>query len=446
MKNKKYTMSQYLKFIIPSVLGVVGFLIPITYGGKTTTIVSIVCDIIAKYVAPIQDILCLAFMAISFGLATVTILCKPKFILNNPTLNSTFNIKPAMLLPRLLALLFVISYQFQLGPEFVWNKDTGGQAYYITITVLTLMIGTAFLISLLMDFGIMDFVGTLIRRIMYPLFKLPGRSALDCIASWVGSSLVGTLLTSQSYKQGGYTKREAAVIITCFSTAGINLIYVMSAVGGIDGYYSKAMLAIYTAVVVCAFVIPRIFPLNKIKDEYNKGYSAINEAVPEGSSKFQWAIDSAVARSKDMTTKKFFTKGCNTMISVWFDVLPMIMFLSTVGMVIAVYTPVFQIITKPLVPILNFMGIAEAEKAAPMLIVGFLDQFLPVAMLNSLTDLSTKFFVFCVGISQIIYLSDMGIITIQTKLDVGLGKLFLVFIERTLISMVIIWGMTVLLI
>lgn len=80
-----------------------------------------------------------------------------------------------------------------------------------------------------------------------------------------------------------------------------------------------------------------------------------------------------------------------------------------------------------------------------MLIVGFLDQFLPVAMLNTLTNVSTKFFVFCVGIAQIIYLSDMGIITIQTKIDVGLGKLFVVFLERTVICMVVIRIMTAIL-
>ena len=44
-----------------------------------------------------------------------------------------------------------------------------------------------YLFSLLMDFGSMDFIGTLIQRIMRPLFTLPGCAAIDCMASWVGN-------------------------------------------------------------------------------------------------------------------------------------------------------------------------------------------------------------------------------------------------------------------
>jgi nucleoside recognition membrane protein YjiH len=34
-------------------------------------------------------------------------------------------------------------------------------------------------VSLLTDFGLMEYVGTLARPLMQPLFKLPGRSAID---------------------------------------------------------------------------------------------------------------------------------------------------------------------------------------------------------------------------------------------------------------------------
>ena len=147
-----------------------------------------------------------------------------------------------------------------------------------------------------------------------------------------------------------------------------------------------------------------------------------------------------------MTVKKFLVKGVQTIASEGIDVLPMVMFVAATGMIINEYTPVFKILTIPFVPLLNLMGFAEAEVAAPMLLTGFLDQFLPVAMAGAITAIDTRFFVFCMAIAQIIYLSEIGVMMIRSKLDFNLGKIFLVFLERTLLSMPIIWIMTRLLI
>jgi nucleoside recognition membrane protein YjiH len=67
----------------------------------------------------------------------------------------------------------------------------------------------------------MDFIGTIVRKVMYPLFKLTGCSSIDAIASWMGSGTVGVLITTQQYESGYDTKREAAVVATNFSIAFI---------------------------------------------------------------------------------------------------------------------------------------------------------------------------------------------------------------------------------
>ena len=40
-----------------------------------------------------------------------------------------------------------------------------------------------------------NLVGTLLSKVMRPVFNLPGRSAIDCIASWLGDGTIGVLLT-----------------------------------------------------------------------------------------------------------------------------------------------------------------------------------------------------------------------------------------------------------
>lgn len=366
--------------------------------------------------------------------------------MNHKTMRSLFDVSYVIIAVRAVGFAYLVCYLFKVGPEFIWSDTTGGEAYNIVSTILTLMVGTSLLISLLTDFGIMDYAGILVRRFMRPLFTLPGRASLDCIASWVGSSLTGALLTSTQYKDGYYTKREACVIMTCFSTAAFSFIFILTRVCGLEAYFLPSVLTIYAAVIPCAILLPRVYPLSKQKDEYSKEQPEIREEIPQGMSKSRWALQCAVEKADEMTVKKFLVKGVQTIASVWFDVLPMVMFVAATGMIINEYTPVFKILTIPFVPLLNLMGFAEAEVAAPMLLTGFLDQFLPVAMAGAITAIDTRFFVFCMAIAQIIYLSEIGVMMIRSKLDFNLGKIFLVFLERTLLSMPIIWIMTRLLI
>ena len=446
MEAKKLPVAKVLKFAIPSLLGAALFLIPMKINGEFVLGVSILCDIIQGWMNPFVDMLALILLGTSAIVPILAKIFKPSIIMNHKTMRSLFDVSYVIIAVRAVGFAYLVCYLFKVGPEFIWSDTTGGEAYNIVSTILTLMVGTSLLISLLTDFGIMDYAGILVRRFMRPLFTLPGRASLDCIASWVGSSLTGALLTSTQYKDGYYTKREACVIMTCFSTAAFSFIFILTRVCGLEAYFLPSVLTIYAAVIPCAILLPRVYPLSKQKDEYSKEQPEIREEIPQGMSKSRWALQCAVEKADEMTVKKFLVKGVQTIASVWFDVLPMVMFVAATGMIINEYTPVFKILTIPFVPLLNLMGFAEAEVAAPMLLTGFLDQFLPVAMAGAITAIDTRFFVFCMAIAQIIYLSEIGVMMIRSKLDFNLGKIFLVFLERTLLSMPIIWIMTRLLI
>ncbi len=420
-------VAKVLKFAIPSLLGAALFLIPMKINGEFVLGVSILCDIIQGWMNPFVDMLALILLGTSAIVPILAKIFKPGIIMNHKTMRSLFDVSYVIIAVRAVGFAYLVCYLFKVGPEFIWSDTTGGEAYNIVSTILTLMVGTSLLISLLTDFGIMDYAGILVRRFMRPLFTLPGRASLDCIASWVGSSLTGALLTSTQYKDGYYTKREACVIMTCFSTAAFSFIFILTRVCGLEAYFLPSVLTIYAAVIPCAILLPRVYPLSKQKDEYSKEQPEIREEIPQGMSKSRWALQCAVEKADEMTVKKFLVKGVQTIASVWFDVLPMVMFVAATGMIINEYTPVFKILTIPFVPLLNLMGFAEAEVAAPMLLTGFLDQFLPVAMAGAITAIDTRFFVFCMAIAQIIYLSEIGVMMIRSKLDFNLGKIFWCF-------------------
>lgn len=88
-------------------------------------------------------------------------------------------------------------------------------------------IGAVFL-ALLVGYGLMEFIGVLVQPIMRPIFKTPGRSAVDAVASFVGSYSLRLLITNRVYKGGRYTGREAAIIGVGFSTVSATFMVVVA--------------------------------------------------------------------------------------------------------------------------------------------------------------------------------------------------------------------------
>lgn len=70
----------------------------------------------------------------------------------------------------------------------------------------------------------MEFIGVFMEPVMRPFFKTPGRSAVDAVASFVGSYSLALLITNRVYMEDTYTKKEAAIIATGFSTVSATFI------------------------------------------------------------------------------------------------------------------------------------------------------------------------------------------------------------------------------
>ena len=66
---------------------------------------------------------------------------------------------------------------------------------------------------------------------------MPGRAAIDLLASWVGNCNVGVVLTTKQYESGYYTDREAILIASCFSATSLPFCLVIAAIMGVDQYF-----------------------------------------------------------------------------------------------------------------------------------------------------------------------------------------------------------------
>jgi len=439
--DTSYSVRQLLIFLIPSLLGVLLFLTPIVYEEKVTIGLGVMADALKAAVSDQLPAIATALLLLSAVLGLFGSLLKPRWLTERRALNDLFVLPPLWLALRVLGGLFAAMTFWQFGPEWVWNANTGGVVLKDLAPVLiTFFLVAGLILPLLTDYGLMEFCGTLVRNVFRKIFGLPGRSAIDAIASWLGSGTVGVLITAQQYQKGFYSAREAAVIATNFSIASIAFSLLITSFMKLDHLFVPFYLTVVVAGLAAAIITPRIPPLSWKKDEYVAGVGKqIKEDVPAGTSLLRWGLLQAVKRANANPSPGQMVKvGVHNVVDIWLGLLPLVMAIGTVSLAIAEFTPIFNWLSAPIVPLLELLQLPEAAKAAPAMLVGFADMFLPAVLGKGIESELTRFVVACVSLTQLIYMSEVGVLIIKAKLPLNLLELFVIFIIRTLITLPII--------
>ncbi|VXB90921.1 YjiH family protein [Pseudomonas sp. 8O] len=439
--DTSYSVRQLLIFLIPSLLGVLLFLTPIVYEEKVTIGLGVMADALKAAVSDQLPAIATGLLIVSAVLGLFGSLLKPRWLTERRALNDLFVLPPLWLALRVLGGLFAAMTFWQFGPEWVWNANTGGVVLKDLAPVLiTFFLVAGLILPLLTDYGLMEFCGTLVRNVFRKIFGLPGRSAIDAIASWLGSGTVGVLITAQQYHKGFYSAREAAVIATNFSIASIAFSLLITSFMKLDHLFVPFYLTVVVAGLAAAIITPRIPPLSWKKDEYVAGVGKqIKEDVPAGTSLLRWGLLQAVRRANANPSPGQMVKvGVHNVVDIWLGLLPLVMAIGTVSLAIAEFTPIFNWLSAPIVPLLELLQLPEAAKAAPAMLVGFADMFLPAVLGKGIESELTRFVVACVSLTQLIYMSEVGVLIIKAKLPLNLLELFVIFIIRTLITLPII--------
>ncbi|USD62840.1 MULTISPECIES: YjiH family protein [Vibrio] len=431
-------------FFIPSLIGLFLFMAPISYDGGLTIPVAVLAKALQAAVGDFIVPLVTAIIAVMAAASILTRIFKPAFITDNEFLNGLFNPTPMWLAVRVIGGIAVLMTYFQVGPEAIWEENTGGLVLEgLLPTLFAVFIFAGLLLPLLLNFGLLELFGALLSKIMRPVFNLPGRGAIDCMASWLGDGSVGILLTSKQYENKFYTMREAAVIGTTFSAVSITFSLVVIAQVELEHLFLPFYGAICLAGIVAAIIIPRLPPLRNKKDTFIDGTKPSEDAevTPKGHTTFSWGLDLALQRAGTVTSaKSVFGEGVKNAVDMVFGVLPVVMGLGTVALVIAEYTSVFEILGTPFIPYLELLGVPEAVAASKTMVVGFADMFIPSILAASIDNEMTRFVIAAMSVTQLIYMSEVGALLLGSRIPVNIVELFVIFILRTLITLPVIAG------
>ncbi|MCY6371675.1 YjiH family protein [Clostridium ganghwense] len=436
-----YSLKNLFQFIIPSLLGILFFMTPIFYNGEVTIPIAILSKFVQNHLSNILPGIMTIIICITFLGTIATKVFKPKTFLNNKFLNTLFNVSPLWFSARILGTIFAILTFFKIGPEWIWSENTGGLLLNDLLPILfSVFLFAGMLLPLLLDFGLLEFFGAILTKIMRPIFSLPGRSSIDCIASWLGDGTIGVMLTSKQYEEGYYTKREAAVIGTTFSAVSITFSLVVISQVNLGHLFVPFYLTITLAGLAAAIITPRIPPLSRKPDTYfNDNKREDSEAIPENYTSFTWGVTKAVEKaSKNNSLSGFIKQGIQNILDMWLGVAPVVMAMGTLALILAEYTPIFKWMGIPFIPLLKLLHIPEAKEASQTLIVGFADMFLPSVIGATIKSELTRFVIACTSVTQLIYMSEVGGLLLGSKIPVSLKDLVIIFIQRTLITLPVI--------
>ena len=443
---KKFSISTWLLFLLPSILGIVLFMIPLKFESGWKVPIAKLADTLSVAIAPIMPwtatiVLIIAALGSVLFLAVRTEQAKPSFV------TGLFKVSLFWTIVRIIGAVFALLVILQVGPEAIWNENTGGLLLSETglVTFLfTIFLFAGLLLPLLLNFGLLEFFGTMMVKVMRPLFKLPGRSSIDALTSWIGDGTIGVLLTSKQYEEGYYTKKEAAVVGTTFSVVSITFSIIIIEYVGLGKYFLPFYATVVFAGLVLAYIMPRIYPLAGKKDEYIDGrpFTGDDEKLPEGYNALSHGLENALKKAEtNRSFIKTFNEGFKNVLDMWIGVIPVVMAFGTAALILAEYTSVFTILGKPFEPILTVLGIPEAADAAQLMVVGFTDMFLPVILAEGLiTSELTLFVVATVSVTQLIFMAEVGGLLLGSKIPVNFLDLVVIFLLRTLISLPIIAG------
>ncbi|RMF55475.1 MAG: YjiH family protein [Calditrichaeota bacterium] len=413
-----------LQLISYSALGIFVFFVPIPIGGKTSIPLDHIITSIRVHLPTLAK--WYAFLIVIGGGALTFVNGEWK---NSPT---TMTFALMKLIGVITATMYVISW----GPEFLFAADLLPFLFdKLVIPVgLIVPIGAIFL-AFLVDYGLLEFVGVFMQPVMRPFWKTPGRSAIDALASFVGSYSIGLLITNRVFKEGKYSVKEAAIIATGFSTVSATFMIIVAKTCGLmemwNVYFWSTLLITFAVTAITV----RIPPLRNKPAEYLGQPSP--ESTDRRGNKVQQALEAALntlekAPPLPVALRENFLDGIRMAMSI----LPTIMSVGLLGLLLAKFTPVFTWVGFLFYPLGKLLNIPDALLLSKAVATGIAEMFLPALMVVD-APLIIRFIVAVTSVASIIFFSASVPCILSTEIPITVAELIVIWMERTLCSILL---------
>ncbi|MEC1521116.1 YjiH family protein [Neobacillus niacini] len=423
LQNSNYLNS--MKFFVFSAIGIFVFFVPVTLNGKS----SIMLDHLVSFIQ-----LAVPSVLPYYALLVILLGAIYPFVTrswNKDVVTTVFSIL------KIFGLVTAIMLVFNFGPKWFFDPNMAPFLFNkLVISVgLLVPIGSVFL-ALLVGYGLLEFIGIFMQPVMRPIWKTPGRSAIDAVASFVGSYSIGLLITNRVFKEGKYSIKEAAIIATGFSTVSATFMIVVAKTLNLMEVWNAYFWITFVVTFLVTAITVRIWPLNKMSESYYQDMEGDEEVIiKKDRVKTAWK-EAMITADQSSTLGKNIWDNLKDGFIMTMGILPSIMSVGLLGLILAEFTPVFDWLGYIFYPFTALVQLPDPMLAAKASAVSIAEMFLP-ALLVTKAAIVTKFVIAVVSVSSIIFFSAVVPCILSTEIPLTIGKLVVIWFERVVFTILL---------
>ena len=417
--SRRTSQSAALHLVGSGALGLGFFVLPVPVDGTWTVAFDVfVKALVGRWPAAVGA-WCLALVALG-AIGAIAARRDERF--------AAFRADPWLTTLRGCGLMLAVLLYFELAPPWLAARGVGGLMWGVLVASVGVIVPLgAAVLNVLVGYGMIELLGTWMRPVMRPVFRLPGRAALDDLMSWLGSYSVGLYVTRKLVDQGKYTRREAFLIATGFSTVSVGFVGVVCSTLDLLHLFPVVFGTYFVVVYALAALQARIWPAIAIPDET----VVPADPEPEVVAGQAWAVAMERARVAPPVWTMLRT-GFVDGVVLAATILGTILAVGTGATALAEYTPVFSVLGAPLVPVIGALGLPDAELLAPAVLAGITEMYIPALLVRD-AAIEGRFFIAVLSISQLVFFSSVAPMMLDLFKDVPIrvGHLLVIFSLRT---------------
>lgn len=413
----------FTRFLVYSSLGIVAFFVPLTVNGRSTILIDHIITYISSDFTLLSNLYCVVL--IIGGVVSP--------LIRRTWTRSKTDIVLAFL--RVISIPLAAMYLFDTGPREIMRPDMLPFLFErLAVPVgLIIPVGAIFL-TCLTGFGLLEAIGAIMEPVMRPVWKTPGRSAIDAIASFAGSYSVGLLLTNRMYKAGRYSAKEAAIIATGFSTVSATFMVVVAKTLSLSDYWNSYFWSTLFVTFFVTAITVRLPPLStfnnlRFTSDGNPGVDD-SKAGPILARAREEAL--TVARAAGPLGPMLWGNLIEGF-QMAMRVVPSILSIGLIGLMLAKHTPTFYLLGLAIYPVVWLSQLPNPMEISGALSSGLAEMFLPAIQSADMPG-TARFTVGVVSVSSVLFFSASIPCVLATEIPITIWHMTIIWLERTILS------------
>lgn len=220
-----------------------------------------------------------------------------------------------------------------------------------------------------------------------------------------------------------------------YSVISVGYIGVIASLAGIGERYGSLLIASFLSVLIMGAIMVRIPPISGIEDCLIDGRRKEEKTERiSPAERFRLAL-TAGRKCAESFGPEAFLKNLKQSLLFSQKIVGVMIPVVTFVLVLVYYTPIFYWLGRPVTPLLTLVRLPDPTLAAPSVLIEIVEVSLPSVLIGQTeAGVQTRFFVALLSIIQIIFFSEAGNAILASEIPLGVRKLVMIFLIRTLIG------------